>query len=229
MSRVLVLAGGADYAHDFPAIGTALVDLVESTGREAALVDHPDDAARALRGHSYDALVIDALFWRMLGDAYEQWRDTWAYSPSADVRDALTSFVADGGGLVAVHTTPICFDDWPEWGDVLGGSWQWGVSSHPPSGPVVVDVVAQHPVVDGLAHRFELTDEVYGDLDLREGVEVLAVAKRHPDDDDQPVVWAHRFGTGRVVFDGFGHDAASIAEPNNAALIANAIEWVTGN
>ncbi len=48
---------------------------------------------------------------------------------------------------------------------------------------------------------------------LRDDVEVLAVAKRTPDDDDQPVVWAHRYGAGRVVFDGFGHDADTDPPP----------------
>jgi type 1 glutamine amidotransferase len=39
------------------------------------------------------------------------------------------------------------------------------------------------------------------------------------------VVWAHRFGAGRVVYDGFGHDAASINDPHHAALIRAAARW----
>jgi hypothetical protein len=228
VSRVLVLAGGSPHAHDFAASGAALVELFTDLGHTVRLVDDPD-AAAALLGSPADvpdALVVDGLWWRMLGDAYDRWRDDHAYSPPAATRDALTSFVRNGGGLVAVHTTPICFDDWPEWGDVVGGSWRWGVSSHPPAGPVRARVVADHPVVDGLPTEIELCDEVYGDMAVGD-VEVLAVAKRHGDDPDQPVVWIHRYGRGRVVFDGFGHDTASLRDTNHSRLLGQAIAWVS--
>ena len=171
-------------------------------------------------------LAVNALRWRMLADAYDEWRADWAYSPPESTRRALTHFVADGGGLLASHTASICFDDWSGWGDLVGGAWQWGVSSHPPWGPVTVDVVADHPVVDGLPGTFQLDDEVYGDLDVRPGVEVLAVARRTPDDDPQPVVWTYRFGAGRVVYDAFGHDVESLQHGTHAQLLGQALNWL---
>ncbi len=230
MSDVLVLAGGAPHAHDFAASGAALVSLVESLGHHVELVDDPDAAAARLRQRSSSiaALVVLGLWWRMQGEAYVRWRDAHAYSPPASTQAALTGFVREGGGLVAVHTAPICFDDWTEWGDIVGGAWRWGVSSHPPYGPVTAEIVGAHPVVEGLPARIELDDEVYGDLAVSDDVEVLAVAKRHADDADQPVVWAHRFGDGRVVFDGFGHDARSIEHPANARILGQAVTWVIG-
>jgi len=226
VSRVLVLAGGSPHAHAFGPSGRALVALAAERGHGAALVDDPDEAATLVGGGGVDALVVAGLWWRMLGDAYDGWRERHAYSPSPSTRRALGGFVADGGGLLAVHTACICFDDWPEWGDVVGGAWRWGTSSHPPRGPVAARVVTSHPVVEGLAPAIELDDEVYGDLDLRDDVEVLAVARRHPGDAEQPVVWAHRFGAGRVVFDGFGHDARSIRHPQNARLLTQALAWI---
>ena len=61
---------------------------------------------------------------------------------------------------------------------------------------------------------------------LGDDVEVLAVAKRTPDDADQPVVWAHRYGAGRVVFDGFGHDADTIRHPANAVVLTAGLSYV---
>lgn len=228
MSRVLVLAGGSDHAHDYPAIGDALVSIVERNGDTVELVDHPDRAAGALDRERWDALVVDALFWRMVGDAYDPWRERWGYSPPEHTRVSLERFVRAGGGLLAMHTTPICFDDWAGWGDVVGGSWRWGTSSHPAAGAVDVMVVADHPVVADVPTRWNLVDEVYGDLDIRPGVDVLATARRTPDDEDQPVIWAHQFGEGRVVFDGFGHDAASILDQNHSAVLTSGLRWVTG-
>ncbi len=230
MSAVLVLAGGSPHAHDFDATGRALVELATRHGHTAELVDDPDVAARRLTDdeHAVDVLVVDGLWWRMEGDAYDRWREAHAYSPPAATRAAITDFVESGGGLVAIHTAPICFDDWPGWGDIVGGAWRWGVSSHPPRGPVTASIVADHPVVVDCPAQLHLVDEVYGDLDVRDDVEVLAVARRGPDDDEQPVVWAHRFGRGRVVFDGFGHGVDSVEHPDNERLVARAIEWVGG-
>ena len=229
MSRVLVLAGGSPHAHDFASVGAALAELAVAHGHVAETVTDPDAAAARLADEGadpIDALVIDGLWWRMTGDAYDAWRPEHGYSPSGATRATLARYVRDGGGLVALHTTPICFDDWAEWGDIVGGSWRWGVSSHPPYGSVRAEVVVDHPVVAGVGPTVELDDEVYGDLDLRDDVEVLATARRHDDDDDQPVIWVHQYGAGRVVFDGFGHDVSSIDHASNRRIIAQAIDWV---
>ena len=225
VARVLVLAGGSPHAHDFAAAGLALADLVEGAGHHVELADHPDAAATQL-GPAVDALVVCGLWWRMRGHAYDRWRPRYGYETSPATRRAITDFVGAGGGLLAVHTAVICFDDWVGWGPIVGGAWRWGVSSHPDQGAVDARIVAEHPVVAGLPERFELVDEVYGDLDLVDGIEVLAVAKRSVDDADQPVVWAHRYRAGRVVFDGFGHDEASIRHADNGRLLRQALSWI---
>ncbi len=226
MTRVLLLTGGSPHAHDFDAIGASLDEVLTAHGADVTRAGHPDVAAELLTDGDFDALVLLGLWWRMLDDAYAPWRE-FAYSTPLSTRAAFEGFVRLGGGLVALHTAPICFDDWPGWGDVLGGSWRWGVSSHPPLGPVSARIVADHPVVEGLGPTIELVDEVYGDLDLRVGIEPLAMAHRHELDAEQPVVWAYRFGEGRVVFDGFGHDPASIAQVDNAMMILRAVDWVS--
>jgi hypothetical protein len=226
MARVVVLTGGPDHAHDFTATGPALADLVAADGHDVTLVGHPD-AAAAVLDHA-DVLVVNALRWRMIGDKYDPWRDQWRYDTPAATRDAISGFVARGGGLVGSHTASICFDDWPEWGDVLGGAWSWDRSAHPTPAPVDVHVVADHPVVADVPTHVELVDEVYGDLDLRPGIAVLATARRDPDDHDQPVVWTHRYGSGRVVYDGFGHDVASLAHEHHRRLLQQAVRWVAG-
>ena len=228
MTRIVVLAGGVPHAHDYAGIGRALAATIATEGYDVAVVDRPELAAEALDGAA--ALVVDALWWRMEGEVYSRWREEWAYSPSQDTRDALASFVAGGGGLLALHTASICFDDWPEWGAIVGGAWDWGRSSHPPASSVHPRVVAEHPVVAGvatvMAEHDDMRDEVYGGLALEDGIDVLATARRNPDDSDQPVVWAHRYGAGRVVYVGFGHDAESIEHPVTRRLVAQGLGWI---
>lgn len=225
MSHVVVLAGGSPHAHDFAATGAELVELAGDLGYDVTFTDDPDGAAALLAGA--DALVVDGLWWRMEGEAYDRWRSEHAYSPPPTTREAIDAFVRGGGGLLAVHTASICFDDWPEWGDLVGGAWQWGTSSHPPYGPVTATVVGTHPIVADLPDTIELDDEVYGDLALRDGIDVLVAARRTPDDEPQPVVWLHRFGDGRVVYDGFGHDADSIRHPAHRTLLGRSLTWIT--
>jgi hypothetical protein len=226
--HVLVLAGGSPHAHDFAANGEALVDLVNRCGHRTISVDHPDRAAEVLTRESatIDAVLINGLWWRMNGDAYDRWRSDHSYTTSEDWRRAITGFVAAGGGLLAMHTTPICFDDWPEWGDVVGGAWKWGVSSHPPLGPVEAQIVGDHPIVSGLPDRLTLIDEVYGGLDLGDDIDIFLEARRTPDDDLQPIGWVHTFGHGRVAYDGLGHNVASLTDPVHERLIAQSLSWV---
>jgi type 1 glutamine amidotransferase len=225
VTRALVLTGGPDHAHDFPSSGAALAAVVGLAGFDVTVVDDPEAAATRLTEGAFAVLVVNALRWRMLDERYRPWREQWGYSPSAAVRDTLSGFVACGGGLVGSHTASICFDDWPGWGELLGGAWDWDRSSHPPLGPAEVRVVATHPVVAGLPRSFTVVDEVYGDQRLQPGIEVLAVSRRTPDDAEQPVVWAHAFGTGRVVYEGFGHDASSLQQPELARLVQQAVRW----
>lgn len=230
MTTALLVSGGPDYAHDFQASAGALVAVLAEIGVATTVVDHPDAVADLLPG-SFDLLVVNALRWQMTHERYDAMRAEWGYSTPTSTRRAISGFVAAGGGLLGSHTASICFDDWPEWRDVLGGAWNWERSSHPPAAPVHARVVsaeaAQHPAMRGVAPELDLVDEVYGEVDLAAGCEVLMVARRTPDDRDQPVVWAHHFGAGRVVYDGFGHDAASINDPRHAALIQAATRWCT--
>lgn len=220
----VVLAGGVPHAHDFGEIREALAAVVAATGDDVVAVEHPDAAAAALTSDT-NALVAHGLWWRMENPGYDAWLEH-AYSPSGATRRALTSFVEQGGGLVALHTAAICFDDWPEWGRLLGGWWRWGVSSHPPAGPVRAELAGDHPLTAGLGPVLEVDDEVYGDLALTDDLAVAAWARRGDGDDPQPVVWSHPYGAGRVVYDGFGHDAASITVPAHAAVLERALQWV---
>lgn len=229
MADILILTGGPDHAHDFFATGAALATALDEH-HEVTIVEHPDHAAELLAcERPPDALVINALRWQMLGDKYDPWRERWGYQTPATTRAAIEGFVHGGGGLVGNHTATICFDDWPQWGDILGGAWNWQRSSHPPPQRTRVWITENHPVVDGLGDEFEITDEIYGDLDLCTDAEILAWAKRSPEDAPQPVVWTHTYGAGRIVYDGLGHDAASLGAPAHRRLIAQAVDWVLGS
>lgn len=217
-----MLCGGSPHAHDFRLIGSALTAIL---GPETVLVEHPDDFAERL-GEGWDLTVVHALWWSMTGDTYDAWREDWGYRTTPDTIKAIERHVSEGGNLLSLHTAPICFDDWPGWADLLGGGWQWGVSSHPPKGPIEIRLTGAHPITADLPPTITLDDEVYGDLRMSPDTMVLAVARRHPDDREQPIIWTHRHGTGRVVHIGVGHDADSINHRDVRTLITNSADWL---
>lgn len=231
MSAVVVVTGGPPHAHDFVASSSAIATVLTRAGHRVQVRHDVDDAFCALvaGGDRPAAVVVNALLWRMEGEKYDAWRDEWAYSPSAPAREAVTAYVHGGGALVGSHTASICFDDWPGWGELLGGGWVWGTSSHPPVGPVTVHRAAdvEHPVLSGVPATFDTVDEVYGDQLLHPGTVPLAFAKRHAADADQPVAWVAERGRGRVAYLGLGHDAAAVSSPVPARLLANMVAWAS--
>jgi type 1 glutamine amidotransferase len=224
--RAVVLSGGL--THDFPATSACLAELLELQGLAPEIYDDVEAALPALPGAAL--LVVNALRWTMTGpgtpDRYREQAAAEGVSPSATARAALAQHLRAGGGVLGMHTAAICFDDWPEWGQTLGGRWVWGISNHPPLGPPVrVRVTAAHPLVDGI-DDFTIVDEVYGDLArCRDVSGLLAAPQPGGSKPAQPLLWAREYGGGRVVYDSLGHHPASYDVPQHREILRRAICW----
>jgi hypothetical protein len=138
-------------------------------------VEFDPEAAIATVAKTRPALLtVYALRWTMQqGDKYAPYKERWGFSLSPESRAEVEAHLARGGGILALHTAIICFDDWAGWKEILAGRWEWGRSSHPPYGSVEVRPDApDHPLVAGLP-AFNLDDEAYGNLDLDARVQPL--------------------------------------------------------
>ncbi|MCD2187898.1 ThuA domain-containing protein [Actinomycetospora soli] len=222
----MVLSGGL--THDFPATTACLTAELDAVGLTVEVHTDVDDALLALEGSAL--LVVNALRWTMTNagvpERYRMQAGTEGASPSSGARAAFDAHLAAGGGLLAMHTAPICFDDWPEWADALGARWVWGHSQHPPLGPPVdVEVCGEHEIVDGV-DGFTLVDEVYGDLEFTAAVTPLVQAAQPTDDHRvMPLLWAREHGGGRVVVDLLGHHPPSYAVEEHTEIVRRAIRW----
>ena len=220
MTRALILSGGI--FHDFRATSGMLADTVRAHGVEAEVTEDLEAGLAALAG--YDLLVVNALRWRMQGEKYDPYRERWSYSPSEAAREAVREHLRRGRGLLAMHTAVICFDDWPEWGDLLGAQWSWGRSGHPPLGRVHVDVATgKHPLVEAVC-GFDVEDEVYGFLDRRPGLEALMTSEHGGE--AHPLLWVRESLGAPVVVDALGHGVESLCVPEHRAVVDRAVAWV---
>ena len=127
----------------------------------------------------------------------------------------LLSFVRDDGkGFIGIHSAAITFLSWPEYGEMIGGYFDghpWGEFD----APMVVED-AEFPGMRHLRSRFTLKDEIYQIKDYsRDKVRVLLrldpsridLSKQgvRRKDQDFAVIWARRYGNGRVLYNGLGH------------------------
>ena len=111
VTRALILSGGP--FHDFDTTSRMLSELLALEGISS---DNCDDVEQGLAdAPAYDLLVVNMLRWRMLGEWFDDDRDEWAMSLSAQGREAFHGHLAKGRGILALHTATICFDDWAAW------------------------------------------------------------------------------------------------------------------
>jgi type 1 glutamine amidotransferase len=222
--RNLILTGG--FSHSFPDAAPALADVLADAGFASTITEHIEAGIASLAEGAFDLVTVYALRWRMLtGEKYQPYRAQWAFSLSEAGRQTLTRFVETGGGLLALHTAAICFDDWPEWRQLIGGAWIWGRSSHPPLGPVPVTPGPGTHAITAEVPPFELRDEVYGNLDMEAGVEPLLMGDAGAG--SWPLLWARPVGKGRVVTDLLGHDRAAIEQPVHRRILTRSAQWCT--
>lgn len=220
--NAVLLTGG--WAHPADATIEPLADLLGAVGLDTTMTEAVE-ALPPLLADGADLLVVNACRFRMLDERYsDEQRDEWATEATPMVRQAVRDHLRAGRPLLGLHAAAICFDDWPEWADLLGGGWQWGTTGHGPVAPFEVAPVAGHPVTDGI-EPFTIEDECY---------ECLAVA-----DDAVPFLgadnegeahtlgWTREEGSARVAYCALGHDQRSLAEPTHQRLLGRTIAWLT--
>ena len=217
----LILVGGI--FHDFHATAEALATVLAPMGIESRIEADLDAGIASLADNPVDLLTINALRWEMIGEKYDPYRKTEAYSPPIKTRTAIEAHLHAGGALLGLHTASICFSDWPEWGSLLGGRWVWGTSWHPQPETVCVVPDKDNALAD--LPSFEVHDELYTDLLLEPGAQVLARGRCAAMPTSQPIVWSHRVGAGRVIYDALGHDRESLSHPSHAHLLRETVSW----
>lgn len=158
---------------------------------------------------------------------------------SAEQKADLLSFVRDDGkGFVGSHTGIDAFEDWPEYGEMIGGYFDnhpWGVTD----GTVLVEQ-PEFPGWGGLGGSFAIREEFYQtkapyardkqDVIARLDVSKLDMKNKNVrrTDRDFPVAWAKSYGKGRVFWSTFGHTEEAWDDPRVQGIYMGALRWALG-
>lgn len=134
-------------------------------------------------------------------------------------RDGLLGSVRGGGGYVGIHGAGDIDDRVkPAFREFLGGEFL----RHPAQSDLRVEVVADHPVVEGV-EDFDTHDEPY-ELAYDDDIEVLAET-HHDSFGRMPVLWTKPYGAGRVVYCSLGHRTDVFRQENFRRIVRNAVRW----
>jgi uncharacterized protein len=219
--------------HDWRSTTPYLVKLLNDAGRFEVRVEEAPAGITADTLAPYDVLILH----------YNGVR--WPAGTEKAVLDA----VRGGKGAVAVHAATYTFSGlktqgpefhdkefieprWVDWGMMVGAYWDRTPPASGHSGRKVFTVKfpnTSHPITQGLS-SFRISDELYHNLRTGPGLEVLATAFDNPKQGgtgkDEPQIWVHNYGKGRVCYTSLGHDLSSMQEPEFGATFTRAAEWV---
>jgi len=162
------------------------------------------------------------------------------------VREGLTRFVREGGGLAGNHGVSHASMDWPEFSEMIGV--RRGVHREPteqawihvedPHSPLTAPFDGQSFLYQDEFFRFPnppysreklhilLTMDV-AKTDMNQGRPCASPCVRA--DADYAVSWIHKYGQGRVFFSILGHNPTIFTTPLLARYFLNGIQFILGD
>jgi putative membrane-bound dehydrogenase-like protein len=133
---------------------------------------------------------------------------------------SLLSFVAHGGGLVAIHCASYCFLNSTNYLALVGARFK----SHGTGEFEEKILQPNHPVFEGV-QPIKSWDETY--VHEKHNPDRQVLAERVDGAHHEPYTWVRESGRGRVFYTAWGHDERTWGNPNFQRLLLNAISWTT--
>jgi len=159
------------------------------------------------------------------------------YDMPQNITDAQkTKFMSlfdKGVGLIVLHHALVSYQNWPEYGRVIGGRYQEPNPKRPGTVtdaagyehdvdfPVVI-VATNHPVTAGMKD-FPIHDEIYWGFRVGSDLTTL-ITTTHPKS-GKPLGWARTEGKSRVVYLQLGHGKEAFENDNYRKLVSQSIRW----
>ena len=222
--KVLILTGVNN--HEWRATTPVLREILEQTGRFEVRVNEEVRGNGPETFAPYDVLLLN---YNDMKQTAGPWWDNRA-------RQAMLDFVRNGKGLVSYHSANNAFWGWDEYDKLVGGTWR-ETASHAPYHSYTVKIVDRNdPITRGMPPTFAETDELYERLSMQPNIHLLATAYDDPHNcwkdgkhcgtgKDEPLIWALKYGAGRVFQTALGHDVKAMDSPGFRLTLVRGAEW----
>ena len=210
--KVLVVTGFDVGSHQWQESTKLVEAILEETGPFDVTISIDKEVFASPSLSDYGVVVLSYGFWNEA-------------DPSEQAKAGLLNYVKSGGNVVALHFACSSFQDWEEYGVLLGRAWKKDVGGHGPYGEFAVNIKdTEHPITKGL-EDFKTEDELYAKLSGDEEIEVLASAYSDWSTKVEPIVFVKRYGQGRVVHNVLGHGLDSKQNTSYQKLLCRGVEW----
>ena len=214
--HVLILSGQNN--HNWRKTTPALKDIYEASGRfTVEVTEHPEDCD-AETFEQCDAVVSN----------WSAWPEVEARPWGSDTEQAFMDYVEDGGGFVLFHAASATLKSWPEFQSLIGATWGENTGHGRVSSFEVEITDDDHPITDGV-HDFQITDELWHRMAVRDDVRALCHAYSNPSTGgsgrDEPVAFVNHKGDGRCFHLVLGHDVQAMRSPGWKTLMLRGTEW----
>ncbi len=220
-----VLVWGHTWTHlPNPFAEKALEILAHKTGAFETVISDDPHLLLGGRLRQFDALLMNNIHERepFLPDDFTQLKgEQKAAAKKLDkaVKQSILKYVLSGKGIVGIHAATAACQNWPEYGDMMGGYY----GGHIHQEVVIKPEDPKHPVNACFEGKpFTIRDEIYifREPYSRKNLRVIASLdlsrmedpQRRPDK-DYAVSWVRAYGKGRVFYTTLGHDAATYWNP----------------
>ncbi len=216
--RLLILSGANN--HDWKSTTPLLRKMYEQSGRFTVSVTEDVPSLKAADFARYDALVCN----------YTTYPNMAGHRWPAETEKAFLDYIAAGHGLVLFHAASTAWNDWPEFGELIGLTWQKNASAHGDYHSFTVTIVdREHPVTRGMKNFQHVKDELYHRQLKHATAHVLATAysakSKRGTGNDEPMVVVTEHGRGRVFHNAMGHDVAAMRGVPWQTLMLRGTEW----
>jgi len=221
--KLLILSGANN--HKWQETTPVLKKMYEDSGRFTVDVSEDVPHLTGADFAKYDCLVCN----------YTTYPNVQGHRWPAETEKAFLDYIRAGHGFVLFHAASTAWMDWPEFGDLIGLTWQKdakgrNISGHGAKHAFKVHIAdPNHPITAGLADFTHVTDELYHRQKLHGGAKVLAAALSAKDKGgsgaDEPMIVVTDCGKGRCFHNAMGHDAKAMQGPGFQRLMLRGTEW----
>ncbi|HEX8371546.1 MAG TPA: ThuA domain-containing protein [Chthoniobacterales bacterium] len=226
-NRVITVLAG-EFVHPTTTQFSAFADTAPAAHtlriiEDASAFDHLDDT---------DLLVVAGLHWT--GSPSVTWTEPVPYLPPTEAQKAaLRAYIASGRPVLSVHGGIASYDDWPEFGDLLGISWHWDLTTHGPVKEYRVYPEKRDSALAADVGEFHIVDENYFNVQGRPGVRYVTHLKLDAGDCQLPALLTTDGrglpGGGRRAYLALGHDQRSTDHPAYAPVLWRTVAWLLGD
>ena len=216
--KVLIITG--DHETNWKETTRALKEILVKAGHKVNVTEKARLDLTPEKLNAYDVLLLN----------YKETEKGGKANPDSIWTDAnkraFAQAIKSGTGLVVAHGAFSAFageSSWTrEFEQLCAGGWQKrsGRKMH----DLKLTVQRDHPITRGLTSLPHGRDELFQNLRLAEGSQVLVTAFDGREM-DEPVVWVSSYGKGRVVQSALGRDIAAMQRNGFRTLIVRCVEW----